>query len=120
MGFVFDIQDDIIDTLASREEYGREPGSDLKTLKRPIHIILAMERASPEERARLNSPGADLGQVKDLLSGTGALEMAKEMADKHRSKALDLIRSTGMDGRTKDMFGYLMDYMGESLKWYEK
>jgi geranylgeranyl diphosphate synthase type I len=118
IGYVFDIQDDIIDTLASRDDYGREPGSDLRTLKRPIHIIMAMERASPEQRAGIGFPDADLADVKELLSETGALEEARKMADGHRSRALELLSSTEMDRETCDLFSSLMDYIGKSLKWY--
>ena len=118
MGYVFDIQDDIIDTLASRDDYGREPGSDLRTLKRPIHIIMAMERASPEQRANIGSPDADLADVRELLSETGALEESRKMADGHRTRALELLSSTEMDRETQDIFCSLMEYIGKSLKWY--
>jgi geranylgeranyl diphosphate synthase type I len=119
MGYVFDIQDDIIDTLASREDYGREPGSDLKTLKRPIHIILALEGADPDTSEKLASPEVDLDIVKGILNDTGALERAGKMIEERRKAALELLGSTGMNRESKVRFESLMDYMGDSLKWYE-
>ena len=118
MGYVFDIQDDIIDTFASSEEYGREPGSDLKSLKRPLHIVLAMKKATARQKAALKSPSTDLGYIKSILRGTGAVEDAKDIADEHASVALGLIEETGMDEGTKNLFGSLMSYMKESLSWY--
>jgi geranylgeranyl diphosphate synthase type I len=118
MGYVFDIQDDIIDTLASRKDYGREPGSDLKTLKRPVHIILALEGADPDTSKKLTSPEVDLDAVKDILKETGALDRAGELIEERRNAALELLGSTGMDRESKDRFDSLMDYMGDSLKWY--
>ncbi|MEM3047372.1 MAG: polyprenyl synthetase family protein, partial [Candidatus Bathyarchaeia archaeon] len=38
IGYSFDIQDDIIDTFASEEQYGRAPGGDLAQGKRPLHV----------------------------------------------------------------------------------
>jgi geranylgeranyl diphosphate synthase type I len=116
LGFLFDIQDDIIDTLAGREEYGRNPGSDLRTLKRPLHIILAHKRAGV--RGILESPGADLGEVRRILRETGALEEAWAVAEKHGSEAMRLIEGTGLSQNAKRDFRSLLAYMRESLDWY--
>lgn len=118
LGYLFDIQDDIIDTLAGREEYGRNPGSDLKTLKRPLHIILAHERAGVRGREILESPMADLGEVRRILRETGAFEEAWAVAEKRGSEAMELIDGTGLSEGAKGDFRSLLAYMRESLDWY--
>jgi geranylgeranyl pyrophosphate synthase len=118
MGYVFDIQDDIIDTFASREDYGRNVGSDLKTLKRPLHVVLALQRATEEEKAVFYSPSSDLERVKEIMTRTGAVEEAKAIAEEHAGRALALIQATGMRPETKGLFEALMAYMGKSLRWY--
>ncbi len=118
MGYVFDIQDDIIDTYAVRSEYGRNPGSDLKTRKRPLHILLAGQRAKEGEALALRDPDLGLDEVKRILSETGAVGDAKRMADQHATNALQIIQSTSLSEESKAMFDSLMAYMQESLKWY--
>lgn len=118
MGYVFDIQDDIIDTFATPEEYGRKPGSDLARRKRPLHMVLAVQRASPAQREILSSPLSDIESVREIMLETGAIEEAKSIAEGHASRCLDLLSRTGMSGEGKRAFRSLMDYMAESLSWY--
>ncbi len=118
MGYVFDIQDDIIDTYASAQEYGRDPGSDLKTLKRPLHILLAMRKASKDQIAVLRQPGGDVEKVRKVLRDTGAIQEAGEMAEGHRSKSLQVLAKTGMTLEAKGLFRSLLEYMNQSLRWY--
>jgi len=47
IGFAFDIQDDIIDTFATEEQYGKIPCGDIGKRKKPLHVILALQK---EER----------------------------------------------------------------------
>src|SRR5512137_239409 len=44
IGFAFDIQDDIIDTFATEEQYGRVPCGDIGKKKKPLHVILALRK----------------------------------------------------------------------------
>ncbi len=118
MGYVFDIQDDIIDTFASEEEYGRKPGSDLSTLKRPLHVVLALECADGEQAEALRSREADLESFRSTLIESGGLERAKRMAEEYRATALDLTESTALKPEAKDRLSRLMSYMDESLSWY--
>lgn len=118
MGFAFDIQDDIIDVFATVQDYGRQPGSDMKTLKRPLHVVLALRYASADQLAALRSPKTDLQTFKTILRDTGAVDEAKEIAARHASRALKLIEKTGMNREAKDLFASLMAYMGHSLQWY--
>ncbi len=118
MGFVFDIQDDIIDTFATREQYGRKPGSDISTRKRPLHVVLALEQADDDQKKILRSPKSDLKSFRSALKDTNGVARAKRMAEKYKEKALRTLDKTNMDQETKNLFSGLMSYMDQSLNWY--
>lgn len=118
MGFAFDIQDDIIDVFSAAREYGRQPGSDLKTLKRPLHVVLALRNASGDQLAALRSSKTSLKTFRAVLRDAGAVDGARKIAARHAGRALRLIERTGMDRDAKDLFASLMSYMGRSLQWY--
>ena len=83
-----------------------------------LHIILAHERAGVRDREVLESPGAELGEVRRILRETGALEEAWAVAEKRGLEAMKLIDGTGLSEDAKDDFRSLLVYMRESLDWY--
>jgi geranylgeranyl pyrophosphate synthase len=125
IGYAFDIQDDIIGTFATREQYGREPGRDVLRGKKPLHIALAMKLAANDEREELRrilasrSAGeAEVERVKELVRSCGALDTAKDIARKHAERAKAEIEKTSLSGEVKEVFAGFIDYVAESLEWY--
>jgi len=125
MGYSFDIQDDIIDTFATEEQYGRAPGGDLAQGKRPLHVMHALQRASEEDRAFLAKvrgekpmPLESLEHVRSIIRETGALDAAKNASKKHAERAKALIAKTGLGHDAKRLFDALITYVEESLEWY--
>lgn len=121
IGYAFDIQDDIIDTFAVKEEYGREPGGDLLKRKKPLHIILAMQKEP--SIASLIEGGTDVAEVdilriRELIRDCGALDEAKSISRQHGKEAKELISLTEMDQGTKGSLIALINYVEESLDWY--
>ena len=122
IGFAFDIQDDIIDTFASEEQYGREPGGDILKRKKPLHVILAMQKertmaammSGNHEIAKEDIPG-----IRELIRGCGALDEAKSISRAHAKEAERLIVLTDMSSDTKEFFIALINYVVESLDWYK-
>ena len=55
IGYSFDIQDDIIDTFASKEQYGRKPGGDLLKNKKPLHIVYTYQLATQQQLKAMNN-----------------------------------------------------------------
>jgi len=126
MGYSFDIQDDIIDTFASPEQYGRPPGGDISLGKKPLHIIYILKLADREGIAKLKrltskkriSP-RDLESVRGVARESGALEAAKEKSKEHAEKAKALIAQTSLSDETKQFFSSVVTYIQESLDWYK-
>ena len=125
LGYSFDIQDDIIDTFASLEQYGRPPGGDLALGKKPLHVIYTLKLADRDGLNMLMSlTGKEhislesLEQVREVIRGSGGLKEAKEKSRSHAEKAKELIAQTGLSGETKEFFASLITYIENSLNWY--
>jgi len=125
MGYSFDIQDDIIDTFASLEQYGRQPGGDIAHRKKPLHIIYTLRLADKEgldmikklagkEHISLES----LEMIRATIRESGALKTTKEKSKNHAEKAKTLIAQTSLSNETKKFFASLINYIEESLDWY--
>ncbi len=125
IGYAFDIQDDIIGTFATREQYGREPGMDVLRGKKPLHIALALKLAANDEREELRrilaSRGAsrrEVERVKEIVRGCGALNEAKRIAGQHAQNAKAEIGKTSLSREVKQVFASFIDYVAQSLEWY--
>jgi len=126
MGYSFDIQDDIIDTFASLEQYGRPPGGDVALGKKPLHIIYSLKLANREGIAKLKRLTSkkrislrDLELIRGIVRESGALEAAKEKSREHAEKAKALIAQTSLSDETKRFFSSMITYIQESLDWYK-
>ncbi|MCP8310835.1 MAG: polyprenyl synthetase family protein [Candidatus Methylarchaceae archaeon HK01M] len=126
IGYSFDIQDDIIDTFATKDQYGRKPGRDIILGKKPLHIIVMRQNANKDELNLLNYveqkgyiTKAQLESIKDSIRRTGALKVAKEKSKKHGEIAKKLIAQTHMNNEIKDFFSSFVQYIEDSLEWYQ-
>jgi len=126
VGYSFDIQDDIIDTFASREQYGRTPGGDLARGKKPLHIVYTLKLADQRRLDILRGivgkkllSRRDLEGIRAIVRGCGALEAAKEESRKHAERAKVLVAQTSLNGETKEFFSSLISYIEGSLEWYK-
>ncbi|MFQ5999605.1 MAG: polyprenyl synthetase family protein [Candidatus Bathyarchaeia archaeon] len=126
MGYSFDIQDDIIDTFASLEQYGRPPGGDIALGKKPLHIIYTFKLANRDGLDALKNligkkrvSSDDLELIRTVVRESGALEAAKEKSREHAERAKALIAKTGLSDETKRFFASLIAYIEESLNWYK-
>lgn len=122
IGYAFDIQDDIIDTFASKEQYGRNPCGDITKRKKPLHIIIAQERDG--HLASIMNSGDDLTdakikEIQEIVRDSGALDAAKSISREHAKEAQRLIMMTGMNEEAKDFFVSFIKYVDESLDWYK-
>jgi len=122
IGFAFDIQDDIIDTFASQEDYGREPGGDILKRKKPLHLILAMNRDqdfAARMKGDMELKEEIIPAMKQIIRNCGALDEAKSISLRHGREAQSLISQTEMNDEAKEFFISLIDYVVESLEWYK-
>ncbi|UCH70211.1 MAG: polyprenyl synthetase family protein, partial [Candidatus Bathyarchaeota archaeon] len=125
LGYSFDIQDDIIDTFASLEQYGRPPGGDLVLGKKPLHVIYTLKRADQNESNMLKSlfgkkhiSKESLESTREIVRHSSGLKAAKEKLRGHGEKAMAIIAQTGLNNETKEFFASLIAYIEKSLDWY--
>ncbi|MEM3747617.1 MAG: polyprenyl synthetase family protein [Thermoproteota archaeon] len=125
IGYAFDIQDDIIDTYASEEDYGRPPCGDIRLGKKPLHIIHALESPDPEVprflkslRGRVSISRDEVEKIRSLVRLSGGLEKARKASRMHAEEAKRLIAETGMNSEAKGFFNSMITYVENSLDWY--
>jgi geranylgeranyl diphosphate synthase type I len=125
IGFSFDIQDDIIGTFASEEQYGRPTGGDIVLGKKPLHVVYALQLTQHRERDELRNllrckrlSAEEMERAKEIVRSCGALEKAKQMSKEHAEKAVEALDKTSMNNYSKDFFSYLINFVSESLDWY--
>jgi len=122
IGFAFDIQDDIIDTFATEEQYGRVPCGDIGKRKKPLHVILALqkeERLAAIMQEGRSLEGYEIKYVQSLIRDCGALDEAKSISREHAGQAEKMISMTGMNQDAKDFFISFIRFVDESLDWYK-
>ena len=126
MGYSFDIQDDIIDSFAKKEDYGRSSCLDISKNKKPLHIVHALHSKDPKTSEALNSLlGKQFLSVEEkelarnLLRESGGLDAAKQESKKYAKQARALITKTSLTEDVKEFFNSFILYIEESLNWYK-
>jgi geranylgeranyl pyrophosphate synthase len=122
IGYSFDIQDDIIGTFASEEQYGRPVGGDILYWKKPLHMIYTLELAKKEEIREIENAIGNkekIDRIREIIRESGALEKAKERSRAHAARAVKLISQTSLDQAVKDFLTGFIDYVSGSLDWYK-
>ncbi len=126
IGYAFDIQDDIIDTFASEEQYGRPPGGDLMHGKKPLHVVYALKLTGGEDLKTLKALGSrknltreELEAARRIIRESGALDAAKDESRKHAEAAKELVAKTSLGDETKNFFSSFISYIERSLDWYK-
>ncbi|MFQ5975498.1 MAG: polyprenyl synthetase family protein [Candidatus Hydrothermarchaeales archaeon] len=126
IGISFDIQDDIIGTFATEEQYGRPVGGDIILGKKPLHMVYAWELADGKQLeeireilGRKEPSEMEIDRFKKIIKETGALAKAKGKSREHAEEASRLIEETEMRGETKAFFREFIEYIAGSLDWYK-
>lgn len=126
IGYAFDIQDDIIDTFATRQQYGRPPGRDIAQSKKPLHIVYLTKLIKRTELNTLRKiigkksiKSKELETIKTMLKESGALKAAKEKSRMHAETAKKLVARTNLNEETKSFLTSFIAYIEESLDWYK-
>ncbi|HIE34425.1 MAG TPA: polyprenyl synthetase family protein, partial [Candidatus Altiarchaeales archaeon] len=108
IGYSFDIQDDIIGTFGTEEEYGRPIGGDVVLGKKSLHVVYALENSPENESKELrrilkkeNPTEDEINEAIEIMRKYG-MERAKERSREHARKAINLIKKTQMSEETKN------------------
>ncbi|OYT50215.1 MAG: geranylgeranyl pyrophosphate synthase [Desulfurococcales archaeon ex4484_204] len=101
VGIAFQIRDDELGLVADEKVLGKPIYSDLREGKKTIHVIYALARSSPAQRAKilsvLGKRDADrerLEEVAGIIMELGALEYSSKLADEYLSKGLSYLNRT--------------------------
>ena len=99
LGTSFQLIDDVLDYEGDTHELGKNIGDDLREGKTTLPLLIAMERATPDQRALLRHAIEEgelerLQEIVDIVRATGALESTREAARaeaRHASECLQLL-----------------------------
>jgi octaprenyl-diphosphate synthase len=87
LGMAFQIVDDVLDLTASESVLGKPVASDLREGKVTMAVIHALERCTPQEKAKIEAVlqdrafnGVTHSQILEILARYGSLEYATERA----------------------------------------
>ena len=126
MGYSFDIQDDIIDSFAPKDEYGKSPCLDISKNKKPLHVIYALDSVDKKKSEALKCllgkeflSFGEIDLIRDVLRESGGLDAAKQASREHAEQAKIFIAQTSLTAEIKDFFSSFISYIEESLDWYK-
>jgi octaprenyl-diphosphate synthase len=98
LGMAFQIVDDVLDLTASEDVLGKPVASDLREGKVTMAVIHALERATPEERSKIETillnrgfNGVTHEQILEILQRYGSLDAAAACASKYAESAIKSI-----------------------------
>ena len=117
VGLGFQIWDDYLDATAPAETLGKPSGSDIRQGKRTLLVIEALDRAAPDDRARLtaildgsDSSDAEVAEAVAIMERSGALAACHERANGYLQGVRDTLAKYPQ-GEPRQLFEALLEYM---------
>jgi octaprenyl-diphosphate synthase len=96
IGTAFQVIDDVLDYDGDAQEMGKNLGDDLREGKATLPLIIAMQRAAPEDaqliRTAIETGGlTQLSHVVRIVRATGSLEATRQAAAHEAQRAIDAL-----------------------------
>ena len=116
LGIAFQIQDDYLDAFGDPEKFGKEVGGDIRQNKKTFLLLHALEVATPDQRAKLDSLLASNGpdkvpQVMDIFKACNVDAWAIELKEKYLQMALANLEDIAVTSTRKSALLSLANYL---------
>lgn len=116
LGIAFQIQDDYLDAFGDPEKFGKEVGGDIRQNKKTFLLLHALEVATPDQRAMLDTLLASNGpdkvpQVMDIFKACNVDAWAIELKEKYLQMALDNLDDIAVTSTRKSALLALANYL---------
>lgn len=116
LGIAFQIQDDYLDAFGDPEKFGKEVGGDIRQNKKTFLLLHALEVATPDQRAKLDTLLASNGpekvpQVLELFKACNIDAWAIELKEKYLQMALANIEDIAVTSTRKTALLSLANYL---------
>ena len=116
LGIAFQIQDDYLDAFGDPEKFGKEVGGDIRQNKKTFLLLHALEVASPDQRAKLDTLLASSGpdkvpQVLELFKACNVDAWAIELKEKYLQMALANLEDIAVPSTRKTALLSLANYL---------
>jgi geranylgeranyl diphosphate synthase, type I len=102
------LRDDILGVFGDPAQTGKPAGDDLREGKRTVLLAIARSRASAAQARvidqRLGDPELDdagTAQVREVITGTGALAACESMIGQQVAQALDALAAAPVTGEAR-------------------
>ena len=116
LGIAFQIQDDYLDAFGDPEKFGKEVGGDIRQNKKTFLLLHALEVATPDQRAKLDTLLASSGpdkvpQVLELFKACNVDAWAIELKEKYLQMALTNLDDIAVTSNRKTALFSLANYL---------
>ncbi len=116
LGIAFQIQDDYLDAFGDPEKFGKEVGGDIRQNKKTFLLLHALEVATPDQRAKLDTLRASNGpekvpQVLELFKACNVDAWAIELKEKYLQMALANLEDIAVTSTRKTALLSLANYL---------
>ena len=116
LGIAFQIQDDYLDAFGDPEKFGKEVGGDIRQNKKTFLLLHALEVATPDQRAKLDTLLASSGpdkvpQVLELFKACNVDAWAIELKEKYLQMALANLDDIAVTSTRKTALLSLANYL---------
>jgi geranylgeranyl diphosphate synthase type II len=116
LGIAFQIQDDYLDAFGDPEKFGKEVGGDIRQNKKTFLLLHALEVATPDLRAKLDTLLASNGpdkvpQVMDIFKACNVDAWAIQLKEKYLQMALTNLEDIAVTSTRKSPLLSLANYL---------
>lgn len=120
LGLAFQLKDDLLDTYADQDVFGKRTGNDIITNKKTFLIITALQNANPQQRAKLIDYYSGENKYDDAEKIAGVMQIfealhIKEETERvmisYQQKAIAALDAIGVEENRKSLLFSIVEYL---------